>query len=488
MRISDLESMLMTEGLLVKPTGTDCAVSGVTYNSKAASKGGLFICKGAAFKREYLLEAVDRGAACYLADKDYDVLIPGVIVTDIRKAMALCACMFFGHPSKKLDLIGITGTKGKTTVSYMTKAVLQQAGRGYGLLSSIANDTGRRCEEAHLTTPESLDLQSMLDEMVRSGLVGGVMEVSSQGLQYDRVYGTVFSTGVFLNIGEDHISPIEHRDFDEYFSAKKRIFAYTDDAVINADDGCADEIIETARGNGCGIRTYGIRRDADVVAYNISREGRYTAFSVRTREFDRRFQIPLLGAFNVYNALAAICICMDRVDVQFMQKGLKKVHVPGRMEVFGDGEITVIIDYAHNKMSFETLFQSLRDEFPGHRLVSVYGCPGGKAFLRRKDLGTVSGRMADLSILTAEDPGYEDVDAISEEIAGHVKAAGGKAVSIADRAEAVERAIMDARAGDVIVITGKGDEPFQKCRGKYEPYDGDIVLTKRFLKAKAKKQ
>lgn len=158
------------------------------------------------------------------------------------------------------------------------------------------------------------------------------------------------------------------------------------------------------------------------------------------------------------------------------------------MEVFGDGEITVIIDYAHNKMSFETLFQSLRDEFPGHRLVSVYGCPGGKAFLRRKDLGTVSGRMADLSILTAEDPGYEDVDAISEEIAGHVKAAGGKAVSIADRAEAVERAIMDARAGDVIVITGKGDEPFQKCRGKYEPYDGDIVLTKRFLKAKAKKQ
>ena len=488
MRISDMESMLMTEGLLVRPTGMDCVVSSVTYNSKEAAENSLFICKGATFRREYLLEAVDRGAACYLSDRDYDVLIPGVIVTDIRKAMALCACMFYGHPSKKLDLIGITGTKGKTTVSYMTKAVLQQAGRGYGLLSSIANDTGRRCEEAHLTTPESLDLQAMLDEMVRSGLVGGVMEVSSQGLQYDRVYGTVFSTGVFLNIGEDHISPIEHRDFDEYFSAKKRIFSYTDDAIINADDEFADEILETARGNGCRIRTYGILREADVMAYNIARAGRYTTFSVRAKEFNRKFQIPMLGAFNVYNALAAISVCMDRVDVSFIQKGLKKVRVPGRMEVFGDGEITVIIDYAHNKMSFETLFSSLREEFPGHRLVSVYGCPGGKAFLRRKDLGAVSGKMADLTILTAEDPGYEDVEAINEEIAGHVKAAGGKAVSIADRAEAVERAIMDARAGDVIVITGKGEETFQKCRGKYDPYESDLVLTKRFMKARTPKQ
>lgn len=487
MRISDMESMLMTEGLLVRPTGMDCVVSSVTYNSKEAAENSLFICKGATFSREYLLEAVDRGAACYLSDRDYDVLIPGVIVTDIRKAMALCACMFYGHPSKKLDLIGITGTKGKTTVSYMTKAVLQQAGRGYGLLSSIANDTGRRCEEAHLTTPESLDLQAMLDEMVRSGLVGGVMEVSSQGLQYDRVYGTVFSTGVFLNIGEDHISPIEHRDFDEYFSAKKRIFSYTDDAIINADDEFADEILETARGNGCRIRTYGILREADVMAYNIARAGRYTTFSVRAKEFNRKFQIPMLGAFNVYNALAAICVCMDRVDVSFIQKGLKKYAYPAEWRCLGTGDHSDI-DYAHNKMSFETLFSSLREKFPGHRLVSVYGCPGGKAFCWRKDLGAVSGKMADLTILTAEDPGYEDVEAINEEIAGHVKAAAGKRCPLRTGPKRSSARSWTHRAGDVIVITGKGEETFQKCRGKYDPYESDLVLTKRFMKARTPKQ
>ncbi len=481
MNSKNIEHALYMENLLESGEIKDVDITSVTYDSRQVQPGCLFICKGQAFKEEYLLSAIESGAIAYLSDKQYDVSIPGIIVTDIRKAMAVATACFYGNPSHNMQVIGITGTKGKTTTAFITRALLSASSKRFGLISSVMTDTGRTCEESHLTTPESPDLQRMLYEICEERLAGVVMEVSSQGLAYDRVLGVKFASSAFLNIGQDHISPIEHKTFEEYFEAKKRIFELSDRVCINIDDEFSEDMLAAAQLQSCEIVTFGFSEHADVRAYDLKRKGNSTAFRVRTAGFDRQFTLPLIGAFNVYNALAAICLCMNVMSVDDMVTGMKAVRVPGRMEVIQKKDITVIVDYAHNKLSFESLFSDMRQEYPGRRLISVYGCPGGKAYLRRTDLGEVSGRLADHTILTAEDPNFEDVEQINREIGEHILSVGGTFDSIPDREQAIKTAILQARAGDVIVITGKGEETYQKVNGVYEPFEGDISLAEKYL-------
>lgn len=481
MNSKNIEHALYMENLLAGGLEKDVEITSVTYDSRQVTSGCLFICKGQAFKKEYLISAIEHGAVVYISEINYGVSAPCILVTDIRKAMAVATACFYGNPSHDMQVIGITGTKGKTTTAFITRALLSASGKRFGLISSVMTDTGRTCEESHLTTPESPDLQKMLYEMREEKLSGVVMEVSSQGLAYDRVMGVKFASSAFLNIGQDHISPIEHKTFEEYFDAKKRIFSLSERVCINLDDEFSKDMISAAQMQSCDIVTFGFSEDADVRAYDLKRKGDCTVFRVRSASFDRQFVLPLIGAFNVYNALAAICLCMNIMSVDDMIKGMKAVRVPGRMEVIQKKDITVIVDYAHNKLSFESLFSDMRKEYPGRRLISVYGCPGGKAYLRRTDLGEVSGKLADHTILTAEDPNFEDVEQINKEIGEHIYSVGGTYDSIPDREQAIKAAILQAKAGDVIIITGKGEETYQKVNGVYESFEGDIPLSEKYL-------
>ncbi len=485
MKLFDVLAKLKSENLLINCTAEDIDIAGVTYNSKKIKKDFLFVCKGATFKREYLLSAVENGAVVYVSETDYEVDIPCIIVSDIRKAMAYCAAVFYNNPSEKLKILGVTGTKGKTTTAFIAKSILDVS-KECGIMTSVMVETGLRSEASTMTTPESMDMQEMLHEMVLSNKEFAVMEVSSQGLQYDRVLATKLTAGAFVNIGLDHISPIEHKDFNEYFDAKKKIFEYVENAVINYDDEHSSQMIESAKKNGCKIKTYGCEPCCDIYAYDIKKEGLTTRFMVKTKYWDEEFVLPMLGVFNVSNSLAAIGLCMEYVSVDDMKKGIAAVKVPGRMNVFTDGELTVIVDYAHNKLSFETLIESLRKEFPGKRLISVFGCPGSKALVRRKDMGECSGKLSDYTVLTAEDPNYDDVEEINKEIAQYIIANGGKYTSIPDRHTAIKETVLNADSNDIILILGKGEETYQRVNNGYIPYEGDIALAKLYLEKRSK--
>lgn len=479
-----LEHALLDQSLLLNGLNDDMEITSITYDSRQVVPGSLFICKGANFKKEYLISAQERGAVAYLSETKYDIPIGHIHVSDIRKAMAVVSSCFYNNPTETLDLLGITGTKGKTTATFIARSLLNAGNKHYGMLSSILTDTGTECKPSHLTTPESPDLQQMLSEIRDAQMQGAVMEVSSQGLAYDRVYGVKFAASVFLNIGQDHISPIEHKSFEEYFDAKKRIFSVSEHVYINCDDEHAPEMLESARACQCKVRTFGFSEQADIRAYNLICEGKYTKFRVCCQEFDRQFILPMLGTFNVYNALAAICLCLGRIKPADMVKGMRRAKVPGRMEIIEKKDITVIVDYAHNQLSLESLLTDMRRQYPGRRIVCVFGCPGGKAFVRRADMGQVAARLADYTILTADDPDFEDVTQINEEIGKHLIAAGACFESISDRSHAIEKAILNAKPNDIIILAGKGAEEHQKTRGEYVSYEGDLALSKKYLNIK----
>lgn len=486
MKLFDVLQDIKDKNLIINCTCENMDICGVTYNSKNIKQGYLFVCKGATFKKEYLFSAIEKGAVVYMSEIDYEVSIPCILVSDIRKAMAFCAATFYDNPSDKLKVIGVTGTKGKTTTAFMVKSILDVS-KECGIMTSVKVETGIRSEASTMTTPESMEMQEMLGEMVLAGKEFAVMEVSSQGLQYDRVLATKITAGAFVNIGIDHISPIEHKDFNEYFDAKKKIFEYVHLAVINYDDENSDEMIEAAKKNGCNIITYGCDPNCDIYAYDIRKEGLTTRYRVKTKDWDEEFVLPMLGVFNVGNSLAAIGLCMEYVSVEDMKKGIAEVQVPGRMNVFTDGKLTVIVDYAHNKLSFETLIASLRKEFPGKRLVSVFGCPGSKALVRRKDMGEASGRLSDFTVLTAEDPNYDDVEEINKEVATYITANGGEYTSIPDRHTAIKETVLNADNNDVILILGKGEETYQRVNNSYIPYEGDIALAQLYLNKRTEK-
>jgi UDP-N-acetylmuramoyl-L-alanyl-D-glutamate--2,6-diaminopimelate ligase len=360
-------------------------------------------------------------------------------------------------------------------------------GRRSAICSGIDNYDGIIEEESHLTTPELFELCHHMDNALKSGITYMTMEVSSQGLKYDRVKGVDFEAGAFLNIGSDHISAIEHPDFNDYLEAKLRLFSHCRKACINLD--CEEqERIRTASEDCPYVITFSQKDDgADVYGYDVrSREGKVT-FRARGRsiegyeDFDEEFALGTFGTINVENALAAIALsALIGVPVEYMISGLAKANSPGRMEVFysEDGRRIAIVDYAHNKLSYERFFETIKDEFPGKKMIIVFGCPGGKAFARREELGTIAGRNCEYSIITEEDYGEEDVNKICSEIAGFVAAAGGKYEIITDRVEAIKKAITLMDDDTILFLPGKGRETREKRGIEYidTPSDADVVI------------
>lgn len=490
--------LLENEGLLVNSiiVNSQQTIENITYNSKETKELTLFACKGAAFKEEYLTQAVGNNIACYLSEVEYQTAKPvnALIVNDIRKAMAVVANEFYDKAYQKLELIGITGTKGKSTTAYYVKYILDEylssiGEKPTGILSSIDTYDGIIFEESTLTTPESFVLHKHFHNAVESGLKYFVMEVSSQALKYDRVTGVEFDVTAFLNISEDHISPVEHSNFNDYFNSKLKLFAMSKNTVINLDADCSEEIQAHSKNcpNVIGL-TFDNHPQAKLIGTNLRKQNNLTCFEVTSIEFNlnQDFTLTMSGLFNSENALTAIGITsLLNIPLNFIKDGLHKARSKGRMELFANNDNTVvaIVDYAHNKLSFEKLYQSTIEEYKGWEIVTVFGCPGGKAYNRREELGLLSGKYSTKVYLTNEDCGYDDIEEINQEIKKYILQANKDCTcfSIHDRGEAIKTAIENAKPNTIILITGKGAETRQKIKSEYVPCRSDIDYVEEYI-------
>ena len=479
---------------------SDTPVENLTFDSKDVCAGTLFICKGVHFKEEYLTEAAGKGAFAYVSEKKYNGSdLPYIIVSDMRTAMAALADQFYNQAWNDICMIGLTGTKGKSTTTYFLKAVLDDYSEANGqpetaMLSSIDTYDGRQRFESHLTTPEAVVLHGHIDNAAGSGIRFMTMEVSSQALKYKRTHGIIYNVGCFLNLGEDHISPIEHPSFEDYAQSKLILFDQSRVCIVNTDSEYSDKVIERAKQSDVTekIITFGTDHSADVYGYDLRPDRGGISFKARYDGKDEEFRIGLTGMFNVSNALATIAIALSQdIPVEFIKSGLERARVSGRMEVFSNdkGNITVIVDYAHNVMSMQALFDSCMEEYPDHNITIVFGCPGTKAIRRRKELGEIAGRYAQMCYLTEEDPGEEEVHKISEEIAVHVTEQGGSYEIIDDREQAIKKALYDAAAlyektgqESVVLVTAKGRETRQKRGLEYIDVESDVSIVERILK------
>ncbi len=480
--------LLEAKGLLVDTKHID-RTKMVTYlscNSQDIIPGTLFICKGKHFKEQYLQEAFHQGSLCYVSDVVYSIDAPCIIVDDIRKAMAYMSDFYYESIWKKLSLIGITGTKGKSTTCYFVKyiidayldAILKPKS---GIISTIHTYDGGQEYESHITTPESIDLHRLFHNAYTNGITYMEMEVSSQALKYDRTLNIQFDIIAFLNIGYDHISDEEHQSFEDYFSSKLQIFKQAKKAIVNLNMDHLEKTLEASK--DCPeVYTFGVDTpEAMYYGYHIRKIKNRIYFDVKTPETSKEYYITMPGLFNVQNALAAITICsLLQIPETYIYEGLKKAKVSGRMEEYKskDNKVVCLVDYAHNALSFENLFRSVQQEYPGYAIHIVFGCPGNKAYDRRKDLAEIAATYADAIYLTEDDPGEEDVLVICNEIGAHIVGNGNTYQTIIDREEAVNRAVLDCNQKTVVLIAGKGNDNSQRRNREYVsmPTDSEYAL------------
>ncbi len=467
-------------------------VENISYNSREVTQNTLFFCKGVHFKEQFLCDALNKGAVAYVSEQKYDVDVPCILVSDIRKALYLTANFFYNNAWDKLNLIGITGTKGKSTTAYYIKYILDEylkanGGKESGLASTLEIYDGIVRKPSTLTTPEPFELHKHFDNAVKSQTDFFTMEVSSQALKYGRTEGVKFKIGCYLNIGIDHISAVEHPDFEDYFTSKMKLFTQCDTAIINLDSDLSERVVEYSK-SAKRVVTFSTKNpQADIYGYNIHKDNSETVFSVKTDAFEKEFRLSMPGLFNVENALCAIGVAyVLGISPAYIGKGLYKAKTAGRMEIYEseDKKIAVIVDYAHNKLSFETIISSMRKEYEDRPVSILFGCPGNKALIRRKDMGEVSGKMADFIYVTEDDPAEERIEDICNEIAGHIENVGGKGKYkiIYDREAAIKSAVEDVKDTAVIILAGKGAETHQKRGLVSEDYASDAVLAKKYLK------
>jgi UDP-N-acetylmuramoyl-L-alanyl-D-glutamate--2,6-diaminopimelate ligase len=443
----------------------------------------MFVCIAGANAdgHDFAAEAVEKGAGVLVTEKE--VALPeGCDVTvirteDTRYALAFLSAAWFGYPAQEMKIIGITGTKGKTTTTYLVKSILEHAGRKVGLVGTIESIIGDRHIPAGNTTPESYILQGYFRQMADRGCDTVVMEVSSQGLMMHRTQGFTFDMGIFTNIEPDHIGPNEHKDFDEYMACKGLLFRQCRVGIVNCDDAHWRKVVE---GHTCTLETFGFSKEADLQADNMRLVTRPGSLGV---DFDVKGLTELSvetntpGRFSVYNALTAIAICRHfGVSGEDIRESLLHAHVRGRIEIVKvSDDFTLMIDYAHNAMALESLLVTLREYHP-HRLICLFGCGGNRSRLRRYEMGEVSGRLADLSVITSDNPRFEEPQEIIDDIKAGIGKTTGEYVEICDRKEAIRYVIEHGEPGDIIVLAGKGHEDYQEIRGKKYPMDERVLI------------
>lgn len=481
MRVSELLSAVRYETAEEKLRFPEREIWGISLDSRTCRKGSVFVCiRGSVCNgSRYAEEAIKNGAVllvgsvqersffCNLLKKHRQC--DGILVEDEREAAALLAAKYEGDPSASMTMIGVTGTKGKTTTVCMIQKILMESGIRTGMIGTIGWYDGKVSGPSEHTTPDAITMQTILGNMKKHGCRACVMEVSSQALKLKRTVGITYDIGVFLNLGEDHIGKYEHADQEEYLACKRKLFLQSREGFGNGDDPALARIF---RDTGCPVQTFGIRQ-GKIRAENIR-----TSIYVKGHpgvEFEIsgvKFQIPAPGIFTVYNTLAAVCVC-ERcgVPMEVSAKALQEFQVKGRMQFIGiPGGASAVIDYAHNAMSLRSILETLKMYQP-KRLITVFGCGGQRARERRFQMGEVSGRMSDLTIITSDNPRWENPDDIMDDIETGVKRTGGAYLRIADRKEAVRKAVELAETGDLVVIAGKGHEDTQEIRGVFYHMD-----------------
>lgn len=464
----------------------DMQIENVVYDSRKVTEGSLFICieGGTADGHTFIPDVVKKGAKALIVTKDVSGLLPAdadvtvIRVKDSRYALAFVSAAYFGHPAEKLKVIGITGTKGKTTTTYLVKSILEHAGHKVGLVGTIEAVIGQEHIPANNTTPESYVLQEYFAKMVEAGCDTVVMEVSSQGLMLHRTQGFVFDYGIFTNIEPDHIGPLEHKDFADYMHCKGLLFKQCRVGIVNCDDAHYQDVI---RDHICKIETFGFAENADYRAQDlklISGAG-FLGIDFKARgKVNLDIELHAPGRFSVYNALCAIAICNHfGVTADEVKEALLQAHVKGRIELVKvSDDFTLMIDYAHNAMALESLLTTLR-EYKPKRLVCLFGCGGNRSKLRRYEMGEVSGKLADLTVITSDNPRNEEPQAIIDDIKVGISKTDGKYVEIIDRKEAIAYVIRHGQPGDVIVLAGKGHEDYQEIKGKKYPMDERDIIA-----------
>lgn len=460
----------------------DKEITTVVYDSRKIQSGSVFVCiKGAVSDgHKYAEKACEMGAVALVVEDYVDVPqnITIIKVKSSRYALACISAEYFGNPAEKLKVIGITGTKGKTTTTYLVKSILENAGHKCGLVGTIETIIGNKIIKANNTTPESYILQDYFNQMVEEGCDCVVMEVSSQGLMLHRTAGFTFEVGIFTNIEPDHIGPHEHKDFDDYLHCKSLLFKQCKYGIINADDSHADYIINNST---CKTMTYGFSENASLRATNVNLVNQPGYLGVEydiTGDINMRVEIDLPGKFSVYNSLTAVAICKHfGIENTIIQNALKDAKVKGRIEMIRvSDDFTLMIDYAHNAMALESLLTTLRAYNP-KRLVCLFGCGGDRARDRRFSMGEVSGNLADLSVITSDNPRTEEPQAIIDDILTGIKRTSGKYIEIIDRRKAIEWVIHNGKPGDIIVLAGKGHEDYQEINGIKNHLDEREVIA-----------
>ena len=463
----------------------DIEVTELVNDSRKVTDGSVFVCISGAVVdgHDFVSDVTEKGAIAVIVEKEVEAPehVTVIKVEDTRYALALTSAAYFGYPADELKVIGITGTKGKTTTTYMVKSILEGVGHKVGLIGTIEAIIGDEVIPAKNTTPESFTIHEYFRKMVDAGCDSVVMEVSSQGLMLHRTAGIPFEIGIFTNLGEDHIGPNEHKDFDDYKRCKGLLFKQCKLGIANVDDQWYEDVFKEAT---CKVETFGFSEKADLRATNVEHVSRpgYLGMKYKVEglmDFDVEIDIP--GEFSVYNSLTAIAVCRHfDVPVENIKKALKVAKVKGRIEMVKVADdFTLMIDYAHNAMSLESLLNTLRDYNPG-RLVTVFGCGGNRSKTRRYEMGEVSGKLSDFTIITSDNPRFEEPQDIINDIIIGMKKTDGEYIDICDRKEAIRYAIEHGRTGDVIVLAGKGHETYQEIKGVKYDMD-DRVLIKEVL-------
>ena len=484
----ELKSILSGLQNLKAKGNLEIDIKGIKNNSKDIKENDMFVAiKGFDTNgHEWILEAIENGAKAILAqeaDINKELLkeIPEdvtLILTDnTRYALAICACNFYGNPSKKMKLVGVTGTKGKTTTTYMIRDILQKQGIKVGLIGTVASYVNDKKIADNLnTTPESLKLQEIFSKMLEQKCEAVVMEVSSQSLKLDRVAGCDFDIGVFTNFAEDHISKKEHPDMEDYFNSKLKLFKMCKKGFVNADDVYASTVPKLVP--ECQITTYGIDNHCDLLAKDITVTNQYVDFKVKLGDKNERLKVSIPGRFSVYNSLAAIAVALQfGCSSENIKECLLNIRVPGRSELVNNKlGLTIMIDYAHTPESLEKILSSVKIYTKG-RVISVFGCGGDRDKNKRPIMGEVSGRVADYSIITSDNPRTEAPAAIVKDIEEGIKKTNGKYECIVNRRDAIKRAIQMANKQDIIVLAGKGHEQYQEINNKRYPFDESAIVN-----------
>ena len=456
----------------------DIEITGIAYDSRNVAEGNIFVCvKG--FETDghkFAKKAEENGAALIVAERDTEVGVPVWIVENSRRELARLAAAFYGDPSKKFKLIGVTGTNGKTTITYLVKSILEAAGKSVGIIGTNENIIGDKVlmtKSTTPTTPNSLELQQLFAEMVEGGAEYVVMEVSSHALALDRVYGCHFDVGIFTNLTRDHLD--FHGTMENYLQAKAMLFDISEKGVVNYDDAGGRQIV---REKDCDFLTVGFGDGCDVRASDMKITARGDEFNMTYKGTVYPITIQIPGKFSVYNAICAAGAALQLgFDMETIRRGLSEAKgVLGRVEVVPtDTDYTVIIDYAHTPDGLENIIKSVR-EFARGRVITLFGCGGDRDATKRSIMGEIAGRYSDYSIITSDNPRTEDPISIVAMIERGMKESGGEYIVIVDRRKAIGYALDFAQKDDVIILAGKGQETYQIIGKEKHDFDERVVV------------